>query len=156
MDDQTTIPFNSNPLPTAPSQPPMQPNHGILNMTLGQLMQNNPTAQNMVMKGMNISPQQFQQMLNMTGNNQMMNQTIGDLFKNGTMTQAMQVNPQQFQQMLGGINMPNPQGQFPNGQAIPVQQIIVGQVNPAFQNMPTLPLEQPKPTLFQKIINLFK
>src|SRR5260370_21183814 len=92
---------------------PVNPPHpSILNQTLGQLLQNNQQAQGVVTQAMQISPQQLQQLLSMTGNNQLMNQTIGDLFKNGTMkqlaVQAFQVNPQQFQQILGSLN---PQGQ---------------------------------------------
>src|SRR5438046_1135204 len=99
---------------------PAQVHPSILNMTLGELLNNNSTAQNMVMQSMGVNQQQFQQMLSSAGNNQMMNMTISDLFKNGTLSQAMQVNPAQIQQMLSN----------PNGQAIPMQAVALGKIDP--------------------------
>jgi hypothetical protein len=154
MSDQPNVP--QNPLP--PNQP-MQHQPAILNQTLGQLLQSNPQAQNLVMQSMGINPQQFEQMLQMSGNNQMMNQTIGDLFKNGTMQQAMQVNPQQIQQMLTN----------PNGQMMPMQAVAMGKIDPQtgqmipldssdmqrLQQVPGFTVPQ-KPSLMQKIKSLFR
>ena len=64
----------------------------ILNKTLGEILQNNTHAQGMVMQAMRISPQQLQQLLGLTGNNQLMNMTIGDLFKKGVVQQATAVS----------------------------------------------------------------
>ena len=64
-----------------PDQSVQQPANGILGKTLGEVLQNNVHAQGMVMKAMQITPQQFQEMLQKTGNNKFMNMTIGDLFK---------------------------------------------------------------------------
>ena len=89
----------------------------------------------MIMKAMQITPQQFQQMLQMTGNNQLMNQTIGDLFKNGTVQQAtsvQQLTPEQFQQLAGSI-----------------------QQHPSMQTFQVVNQPQ-KPSFFQKLQNFFK
>lgn len=102
----------------------------ILNMTLGQILNNNPSAQNMIMQSMGLNQEQFQQMLSSAGNNQMLNMTVSDLFKNGTITQAMQIKPEQLQQIIN-----NPAGQI--------------------QELPNLTLPQ-KQTFLQKLRNLFR
>lgn len=83
---------------------PAPPHNGILNQTLGEVLQNNTQAQGMIMSAMQITPEQFRELLNSAGSNQLMNQTIGDLFKNGTVQQAsgqaVQVSPEQFQQIF--------------------------------------------------------
>jgi hypothetical protein len=97
----------------------------ILNQTLGQLLQQNNQAQGVVMQAMQINPQQLQQLLSMTGNNQLMNTTIGDLFKNGFVQQAQgqmgSVSPQQLQQIVGAVTSQNPQ-QIMQGVALPQKQ----------------------------------
>jgi len=99
----------------------------ILNQTLGELLRNNSQAQGVIMKQMHISPEQFQQLLKMTGNNQMMNMTIGDLFKNGMFQKAAQMNqvsPEQMQQMMGMVKNGQPPAQsLPED---PSQQNLVG------------------------------
>jgi hypothetical protein len=82
---------------------------GILNQTLGELLQTNPQAQKMIMKAMQVTPEQFQQMLSSTNTNPVMNQTIGELFQNGTMQQAaseqqVQVTPEQMQQVVSALS----------------------------------------------------
>lgn len=134
-----------NPQMSGP-QDASQIHPGILNQTLGELLQNNTHAQGMVMKAMQISPEQLQQMLAVTGNNQFMNMTIGELFKNGFMQQAatgqmVQLSPQQSQQIIQGVlNTQNPQ-QFLQGDT----QQFVPVTYPA-----------PKPSLLEKLKNLFR
>jgi hypothetical protein len=67
---------------------PQEVHHGILHKTLGEVIQSNSHAQDMIMKAMKISPEQFQEMLQKSEGNQLMNMTIGDLFKNGVVSQA--------------------------------------------------------------------
>ena len=105
---------------------------GIVHQTLGDLLKTNTQAQNLIMKSMNLSPDQFQQLLTKTNNNPLMNQTIGELFKNGTMNQAAvqggQIDPSHVQQIVTTLQT----------QQLPVQQ------------------ESAKPSFVQKIKNLFK
>ena len=127
----------------------------ILNQTLGQLLQNNQQAQGTVMQAMQISPQQLQQLLQMTGNNQLMNTTIGDLFKNGIMQQAggqaFQVSPQQFQQIVSNLNPQNFQGQN-SGQLTQQNQTIGPQDKVPY----TIPPARSKPSVLQRLKNLFR
>ena len=143
-------------------RPPLQtqalhPN--ILNMTLGEILNHNSTAQNMIMQSMGLNQGQFQQMLNSAGNNQILNTKVSDLFKNGTIAQAMQINPQQIQQMLSN----------PNDPAMPMQTMAVGKIDPATGQMipltdaDTQKLQQvtgltlpSKKTFFQKLKSLFQ
>ena len=86
-----------------------QPQHAkILDQTLGELLQSNQQAQGVVMNAMQINPQQLQQMLTQTGNNQMMQMKIGDLFKNGIVQKAMvqsgRATPEQMQQIQNIAN----------------------------------------------------
>jgi hypothetical protein len=69
--------------------PDTQPHTGILEMTLGQILNTNPTAQNLIMEAMNINQDQFRQLLESANNNQMMNMTIRDLFQNGSIAKAI-------------------------------------------------------------------
>jgi hypothetical protein len=135
---------------------------GILNKTLGEVLQNNSQAQGMIMQSMQITPEKFQELLKATGNNQIMNMTIGDLFKNGVVQQAVsqngnpdvnqaeqgvmvgssqlqQISPEQFQQIVGVLQ---------NGQ--PIQQgsgqIVQGQMSANAES---------KPSFFQRIKNFF-
>lgn len=65
------------------------------------------------MQAMQISPKQFQQLLNLTGNNQLMNMTIGDFFKNGIVQkgQVTQISPQQIQQIINTLPSQSVQNQ---------------------------------------------
>ena len=109
----------------------------ILHQTLGELLRNNTQAQNLIMKSMQLNPEQFQELLTKTNNNPMMNQTIGELFKNGTMQQAAsqggQVSHDQIQQVVSTLQTQNVQQQAP---------------------LPQPPAE--KPSFLQKLKGLFK
>ncbi len=135
------------------------PHKGILSKTLGEILQENKEAQGVVMHGMQINPQQLQEMLQAAGDNQMMHMTIGDLFKNGVMQQAMiqskQVSPKQMQQILGMVN-----GEQASGQ--PVQQNQSEQIFQEAQVVPkeekvhyTLPKQPQKQSFFQKLKKFF-
>lgn len=74
-----------------PAQASIPPeHHGILDQTLDEILHTNPQAQSIVMKGMNLTPEQFQQMLQKADSNQLMHTKVRDLFSNGTITQAVQ------------------------------------------------------------------
>lgn len=64
--------------------------HGILDQTLDEILHTNPQAQSIVMKGMHLTPEQFQQMLQKADSNQLMHTKVRDLFSNGTINQAVQ------------------------------------------------------------------
>lgn len=133
-------------MPDQTPAPAAQPQKGILNKSLSEVLAGNPQAQSLVMQSMGISQQQLQSMLSQAANNPMMNMPISDLFKNGIVQQAVQtqgaaqVSPQQFQQMLTQMNQ-NPQGLPAMPMMIPVG---VAQV----------PVK--KPSLMQKFRGLFK
>lgn len=116
--------------------------HGILNQTLGDILHSNKQAQNLIMHAMGITPEKFQEMLTSTEKNPMMQQTIGELFKNGTMQKAAQqsgqVPPQQMQQIVNTLQTQQSQGEILQTPAQTVQ------TNP-----------QTKPSFFQKIKKLF-
>lgn len=121
--------------------PDNQPATGILHKTLGEIVRNNPQAQQMIMQSMQITPQQFQELLQQTGNNQLMNMTISDLFKNGIMQQSMQmqhVSPEQMQQMLG--------------MQVPIEE---AEIIPAEEKVSYSLPKQPKQSFFQKIKQFF-
>lgn len=63
--------------------------HGILDQTLGEILHSNPQAQSIVMKSMNLSQEQFQQLLQKTNDNQLMNTKVRDLFTSGIVQQAV-------------------------------------------------------------------
>lgn len=131
MTDQT------NPAPPVPQD---LPHKGILDKTLGEIIQNNQQAQGMIMKAMHISPEKLQEMLKATGSHEMMNMTIRDMFSNGIIQQAatgkvpvqtsqgqtVQVTPEQMQQLMQAA---------PNGEPITPEQFqqITGQAMPLGQ-----------------------
>lgn len=110
-----------------PVQPPEQ-HHGILHKTLGEVIQSNPHAQDMIMKAMKISPEQFQEMLTKTENNQLMNMTIGDLFKNGVVSQAtgqkQPLSPEQVDALMKGEQASFPDQQVVTPIPVPQQSLI--------------------------------
>jgi len=121
----------------------------ILNQTLGDILRNNPQAQNMVMQALRISPEQLQQMLAVTGNDPRMNMSIGDLFKTGVVQQAQDLSKGVT---AAGIDMQGAPaqgvpviGQVPivSGQAVPVskeqfQQILGMMQNGQVQGIPQI------------------
>lgn len=107
---------------------PEQAQPKILNQTLGELLKSNNQAQGMVMKAMQISPQQLQELLNTASSsapgseaNNLMNMSVGDLFKNGIVQQAAgnvkQVSPEQFAQIVNSL--PIMQKSTLNSQSVP-------------------------------------
>lgn len=137
--------------------PPQEKKTGILNQTLGDLLQNNTEAQGIVLHGMQLNPQQLQQLLQSAGDNNLMHMTIGDLFKNGVMQQAMmqskQVSPDQMQQILGMVNgAPPAVQQNQEGQVVQEAQVIPEEEKVHY----TLPVENKNQSLFQKVKNFFK
>ncbi len=86
--------------------------HGILDQTLGEVLQHNPQAQGMIMKTMHITPEKFQEMLQTAEKNELMHMKIGDLFKQGIVQKAVsqpgnqqtQVSPEQLQQVTNIVN----------------------------------------------------
>lgn len=167
MADEVTP--NQNTTPQA-----QNPQQGFLNQTLGNILQNNNQAQGMVMKAMQISPQQFQQLLTATGNNQMMNTTIGDLFKNGVVHQAVQstngagpigqlqggqavqLSPEQMQQIMNTIQTVQPV-QLANEQQVAGPPIVSDQlkeVQNALQEQSTSDLKAPKVAAEPQVIEV--
>lgn len=138
MSDQLTTPAQETP-----SLPPQH--HGILNQTLEEILQNNKNAQNLIIRSMGITPEKFQEMLKSTTNNPMMQQTIGELFKNGTMQQAAQqgghVSSAQVEQIVQSLNAQQPE-------------IIQSQPNPSSQPAQTT-TQTERASFMQKIKNLF-
>lgn len=128
---------------------PNEPRPQILNQTLGELLQNNNQAQGIVMQAMQIGPEQLRQLLNMTGNNQLMNMTIGDLFKNGIVHQGQvtQISPRQFQQIINTLPSQTPQD--PN---IQTDQPVSQEDKVPY----TLPQTSGKQSFLQKLKNLFR
>ena len=87
-----SIPMQAIPLAATPQK-------NILEQTLGDILQNNPQAQQMIIQSMGISQENFAQMLSSAQQNNMMQMKIGDLFKNGVVQQAvMQQNGQPLPQ----------------------------------------------------------
>jgi hypothetical protein len=97
---------------------PLQVNQqkNILDQTLGDILQNNPQAQQMIMNSMGISQEKFQGMLASAQQNNLMHMKISDLFKNGIVQQAQgvvmqgqpaQLNLQQMQQISSLNNIQN-------------------------------------------------
>jgi hypothetical protein len=157
--------------------PSAQPQEGILNKSLSDVLMGNPQAQNMVMQSMGINQQQLQSMLSQSANNPMMHMPISDLFKNGVVQQAVQMNgaqqvsPQQFQQMLGAMNMQNGQTGMPMMPNMP-QNMQVGNMGTPMMipvGMVQMPvngsgmpvsgmqmMQMQKPSLMQKVQNWFR
>lgn len=132
---------------------PDQVKPNIINKTLGEVLQNNTQAQGMVMQAMKINPEQLQQLLKLTGNNQLMNMTIADLFKNGIVQKATsanptlvpsgpdtQINPQQFQQIMSAMQDSQTIQNLPQADSVP-------------NSHPSI---QPKQSILQKIAKFFK
>lgn len=159
------------------SDNPLDPSHpehkSILNQKLGDILKNNPHLQDRIVKSMNITPEQFQQLLAQTGGNQYMNMTISELFKSGFIQQSMQqsmqgifkgrpgqlgqgqavqMSPEQLQQMLGQS------GQVVQMSPEQVQQLMNNQnVQVAGQPMQVIVQQQPqKQSFFQKLKGLFR
>lgn len=137
-----------------PAQQP--PPHGILDKTFGEVIQNNPQAQNIVMKAMNINAQQLQEMIAKTSQNQLMHMTIRDMFKNGVMQQAasaqgqsLKVTPEQMQQIM---NMTQ------NGEQVTPEQLeqITGQTVNEGQMTQSIEVQPQKTSLIQKLKGFLK
>lgn len=75
--DQTKIVSSSNSV------------QGMLDQTLGQVLQNNPQAQQTIIQAMGITAEQFEQMRGQAQGSQMMDMTIRELIENGTVQQAV-------------------------------------------------------------------
>lgn len=127
------------------------PHPGILNTTLGNLIQNNDQARALIMKSMQITPEDLNRLVSTSENNQMMNMTIGDLFKNGLFQKAQIVN----------------QDQATNTQNLQLTPDHLRQISEVIQNntipQPELPMSpvdaevsKPKVPLVSKILNFFK
>lgn len=134
-------------LSSSNSGQPLPPNvhQGILDQTLGDILHTNPQAQNIVMKSMNLSQDQFQKMLSQTDNNKLMNMKVRDLMSSGIVQQAVsmqkEANTDQAQVLPGQMVVTPEQAaqiqeQLQNGQ--PVQ----------------MPQSQTQPSLLQKIKGL--
>lgn len=90
MADQSEI-TQANPVSVNPKQ-------NILDQSLGDILQNNSQAQQMIMQSMGLSQEKFQQMLTSIQQNNMMHMKISDLFKSGIVNQAVKQYPGQVQQ----------------------------------------------------------
>lgn len=129
--------------------PNVNPQHqGILDQTLGGVLHSNPQAQNIVMKSMNLSQEQFQQLLGKTDNNQLMNMKVRDLFSSGVVQQALAT---QNQTNANATQLP----------PIPEDQIILtpeqaAQIQAQEQNGQPMQIQpnQQQPSLMQKLKGL--
>lgn len=130
--------------------------HGILDKTFGEVIQNNPQAQNIVMKAMNINAQQLQEMIAKTSQNQLMHMTIRDMFKNGVMQQAasaqgqsLKVTPEQMQHIMTMTQ---------NGEQVTPEQLeqITGQTVKEGQMTQSIEVQPQKTSLVQKLKGFFK
>ena len=130
--------------------------HGILDKTFGEVIQNNPQAQTIVMKAMNINAQQLQEMIAKTSQNQLMHMTIRDMFKNGVMQQAasaqgqsLKVTPEQMQHIMTMTQ---------NGEQLTPEQLeqITGQTVKEGQMTQSIEVQPQKTSLFQKLKGVFK
>lgn len=100
---------------------------GILDKTLGEIIKNNSQAQTIVMKSMKINAQQLQEMLMTTKDNQLMNMTVRDMFKNGVILQA--INSTRSLKSNGQTEQP---GQTPNQTAPQQKQSMVQKLKGLF------------------------
>lgn len=147
-----------------PPSAPQTPHHGILDKTLGEILHNNAQAQDMVMKAMRISPGQLQEMLQSAGNNQLMNMTIRDMFKNGIIQQAasghfsdqtiqqgqaVKVTPEQMQLLTNAMQ---------NGQQVTPEQFqqITGQDVQDGQMTQAVEVQPQKQSFLDKVKGFFK
>lgn len=121
----------NNPAPQPPNtSPPAQQNaqpakQGILNQTLGQILQNNPQARNMVKTSMRINDEQLEQMINQANGNPFMNMPVSELFKSGFVQQATAMNPSRSSVAVSPVEPA--QNMTGNGQAVNPAQMISGQ-----------------------------
>lgn len=70
---------------------------GMLDQTLGEILQSNPQAQQMIIQSMGITSEQFEQMRSQAQGSQMMQMTIRELIEKGAVQQAISgqiVSPQ--------------------------------------------------------------
>lgn len=141
------------------ANPPVSPgvpeHHGFLDKTFGEVIQNNPQAQDIIKNAMHIDQQKLQEMLHATGSNELMNMSIRDMFTNGIMQQAassqtIQVTPEQIQQLNEA--MQNNQGQVSSEQLQEITGINVTQGQSALSV--EAPVQNP-PSFFQKLKGLF-
>lgn len=146
--------MSDDPKLTSLAQQTPPDHHGFLDKTFGEIIQNNKQAQNIIMNTMHIDQQRFQEMLQSTGNNELMSMTIRDMFKNGIMQQAassqtVQITPGQMQQL--NETMQNNGGQVSQEQFQQITGIEVsgGQTAQQFSS------QTQKSTLFQKVKNWF-
>ena len=61
---------------------------GMLDQTLGDVIQNNPQAQQLIIQSMGITPEKFEEMRGMAQGSQMMQMTIRELIENGAVQQS--------------------------------------------------------------------
>lgn len=140
------------------------PKVGILDKSLGELLKNNNQAQGMIMQAMQITPAQFAELVKMTGNNEIMNMSIGDLFKKGVVQQAQttqgqgfkQIDPSQIQAVVNMMqSAQNKAGNNGNAVVDSGQQIIEGNAVPV-ENVNNASLGSGKNLSFwQKLKSLF-
>lgn len=62
---------------------------GMLDQTLGEILQSNQQAQQMIIQSMGITSEQFEQMRSQAQGSQMMQMTIRELIEKGAVQQAM-------------------------------------------------------------------
>ncbi len=101
---------------------------GILDKTLGEIIKNNSQAQTIVMKSMKINAEQLQQMLRTTKDNQLMNMTVRDMFKNGVILQAISST-----RSLKSSEQTQPSGQTPNQTAPQQKQSMLQKLKGLFR-----------------------
>lgn len=119
---------------------------GILNTTLGDLVRTNEQARNLILHSMQITPQQLNEMLSKAEGNEMMNMTVGELFKNGSFQKAQDMTlVQNVAQPLAGtaVDYTNPALELTQTSAVAAEP---SGVNTQGGNI----------SFFQKMKNLFK
>lgn len=83
MAEENTV----QPVATIPLS--VNPKQKILDQSLGEILQSNPQAQQMIMQAMGISQEKFAQMVDSAQQNNIMHMKISDLFKSGIVNQAV-------------------------------------------------------------------
>ncbi len=121
VDDTTEVPTT------------MSGTQGILDRTLGEVLQSNPQAQQLIMQSMHLTPEKFQEMLATAQKDNLMHMKIRDLFNQGFVQQA--ISQQQGQEII------TDQPQIEN---------VDGVQDSSIQSSPQ------KPSFLQQIKNLFK
>lgn len=119
------------------------PHHGILDQTLGELLHNNAQAQSVVMKGMNLTPEQFQQLLTKADDNDLMHTKVRDLFSSGVVQRALKMHADGGSVQSSLPPVPSEQLQITAEQAAQIQ-------TQEGEGMVVQPLPQ-KPTFMQKM-----